>query len=90
MVARARRPRPARRVGLTSQLIALGLRVVPRLTETSVAAYAGSLLLRRNGAPATAGVVCGPAAVERLAGGYRRGKLRRALGDRYGRWLASR
>jgi short-subunit dehydrogenase len=90
IVSCARRPRAQVPVGFTSRVILLGLRVVPRLTEWSVATYSGTLLLAGDEAATTAGAVIEPVAAERVQGHYRHGVVRRRLGDAYGHWVASR
>ncbi len=90
IVACARRPRTQVSVGFSSRLILLGLRVVPRITEWSVATYSGALLMTGEQADATTGAVIDPVATERAQGHYRRGAVRRRLGDSYGRLAASR
>ena len=90
IVSCAQRPRTQRPVGFSSRLILLGLRVVPRFTEWSVATYSGTLLTTRDHAEETSGAVIDPVATERVHGRYRHGAMRRRLGDNYGRWAASR
>jgi short-subunit dehydrogenase len=90
IVGCARRPRTQRPVGVTSRLILIGLRVVPRFTEWSVATYSGTFLITSDEAEDTAGAVMDPVAIERVQGHFRHGAMRRRLGDSYGRWAASR
>ena len=86
----ARRPRRQRPVGVIARAILLGLRLSPALTELFVARWSGSLLLRSSSAPASHGALDVPQGPGATSGGWRRGRVRRRLGDALGRAHAAR
>ena len=86
----ARRPRRQATVGVIGHLILLGHHVSPRLTDWGVAQWSGRLITRSAPAEERSGSVHEPAGEERLHGGYRKGRVRRRLGEGLGRWQGRR
>jgi hypothetical protein len=64
--------------------------VVPRLTEWGVARWSAATLTRPTATPDTTGALFGPVPIAAVHGGWRRGRLRRRLGERLGTALAQR
>jgi NADP-dependent 3-hydroxy acid dehydrogenase YdfG len=90
IVSCARRPRRQVVVGAAPRLIALGHRIAPRPTEWAVARVTMRTVTRARSVSETRGALFEPPAKGAIHGGWRRGRLRRRLGENYGRWLASR
>ncbi|MEZ5265598.1 MAG: SDR family NAD(P)-dependent oxidoreductase [Acidimicrobiales bacterium] len=94
VLACIRRPRRQLTIGLTGRAVLVGLRVSPRLTEWAMNRASARLLVVRGAADdgvrnePDGGVRNGPA--DAVHGGFRRGRLRRGAGERWGRWLARR
>jgi short-subunit dehydrogenase len=84
IVACARRPRRQATTGVVSHLAMTGHRLAPRLVEWLVARWSAEMLTRPVSAPKTSGSLFGPPATGAVPGGYRRGELRRRLGERLG------
>jgi short-subunit dehydrogenase len=81
----ARRPRRQVAVGWLAKTIVFAGRVSPRLTEWVVARASANLLLTNEHVPPTPGATAQPAADARQYGGWRRGRMRRRVGDALGR-----
>jgi short-subunit dehydrogenase len=89
VIRSVRRPRRQRTTGATGALIVLGLRVVPRFTETVVAQLAARLMFRDNITASSAHRA--PSAITgAVGGGWRRNPVRVSAGDAVGRALARR
>ena len=86
----ARRPRRQATVGVLGHLILVGHHVSPRLADWGVAQWSGRLITRGASAEERSGSVFEPVGDERVHGGYRKGGLRRRLGDGLGRWQGRR
>jgi len=85
----ARRPRRTTTTGVTGWGLLLAHRVAPRPTEWGVATYSAALLTRRAAQRSGSGALFGADAPGSVDGGWRRGRLRRQVGDRFGRWWAT-
>ena len=90
IVSCARRPRRQVVVGAAPRLIAVSHRIAPRPTEWAVAQVTMRTLTRARPASDTPGALFEPPSDGTVHGGWRRGRLRRRLGEGYGWWLASR
>jgi short-subunit dehydrogenase len=92
VIRSVRRPRRERTVGLSGALIVLGHHVVPRFTEAAVATITARLLVKQGTAPTrdAASALWEPPADSHVDGGWRRGAVRRRMGDAVGRRLARR
>lgn len=90
IVGCARRPRRQVTAGLVPRLALLGHRVAPRAVEWGVATWSASLLTRAVEAEPTSGVLFDPGSGGSTHGGWRRGRLRRRLGERFGTYLSQR
>ena len=88
VIRSVRRPRRQRTTGVTGALIALGLHVVPRFTETVVAQIAARLIFRPGTIEDTEGTIFAPRPGASTSGGYRRSARRARIGDFVGRSLA--
>jgi short-subunit dehydrogenase len=81
----ARRPRREVTVGFVPHVVLYGHRFAPRTVEWLVAEYSARLILRREPAPEGAGALFGGPSQAATHGGWRRGRVRRHLGERLGR-----
>lgn len=81
VVGCARRPRRQTTAGLASWAALVFHRLTPRLTEWVVAQYSARTLTRRAAAPDTGGAVFERRPGGFVHGGWRRGRLRRRLGE---------
>lgn len=90
IVSCARRPRRQATAGLTSRALLLSHRLAPGVTDRLVAEWSWRLLTRSSSAPEDPGAVTQPRRGTSVAGGWRRGRLRRSAGERFGAWLATR
>jgi NAD(P)-dependent dehydrogenase (short-subunit alcohol dehydrogenase family) len=86
----ARRPRRQATVGVIGHLILVGHHLSPRLADWGVAQWSGRLITRSAAAEERSGSVFEPAGRDELHGGYRKGRTRRRLGERLGRWQGRR
>jgi hypothetical protein len=82
----ARRPRRQVTAGVAMRAVLAAHHVAPRATEYAVGHSSARLLYRRGDAPATAGSLFAPPATAAVHGGWRRGRLRRHIGE----WLGNR
>jgi short-subunit dehydrogenase len=90
IVACARRPRRQMTAGAVSYLLLGFHRLTPRLAELVVARWSAATLTRAAPAPPTSGVLFTPFPAGQVHGGWRRGRVRRRLGERLGVALARR
>ena len=90
IVACARRPRRQATSGVVPHAALLAHRVAPRATEWLVARWSAATIVRRRPAAADAGALFAPPSTGAVHGGYRRGRLRRRLGEGLGAWQAQR
>jgi short-subunit dehydrogenase len=88
IIRSVRRPRRQRTTGITGALIVVGLRVLPRFTETFVAQVAARLIFQPVVAPSTSGALDTANVPSAVGGGWRRNRVRRSIGDTIGRRLA--
>ena len=88
VIRSVRRPRRQRTTGVTGALIAIGMHVVPRFTETVVAQIAARLIFRAGTAPEGSGQLFTARHAAGSSGRWRRSTRRTALGDAVGRTLA--
>lgn len=86
IVACAKRPRRQATAGVLSHAILAAHRVSERATEFAVAQYSARMITRGDPAPRTSGALHSTVATA-LHGGWRRGSLRRAVGERVGTLL---
>lgn len=86
----ARRPRRQATVGVIGHLILAGHHLSPRLADWGVATWSGRLITRAATAEARSGSVFEPTGEEQVHGEYRKGGLRRRLGEGLGRWQGRR
>jgi short-subunit dehydrogenase len=86
----ARRPRKTTTTGFTGWGLLLAHRLAPGPTEWVVARASASLLTRTSEVAGTSGVLFRPPVHGAVAGGWRRVAARSHLGDRVGRWSATR
>lgn len=84
IVSCARRPRRQTTTGLLSHLVLFGHRLAPRAGEWMVARWAASTITQQTSAMPTSGSLFEPSISGTVHGGYRRGRLRRRIGDRIG------
>ncbi|WP_328475358.1 SDR family NAD(P)-dependent oxidoreductase [Actinoplanes sp. NBC_00393] len=85
IVSCARRPRRQATAGVVSHLALVAHRLAPRVTETVVGQWGGALVTRAAGAAPGPGALFDPPPTGTVHGGYRRGRLRRRLGE----WLGA-
>ena len=85
-----RRPRRQCTTGLTGALIATGMHVLPRFTETFVAQMSARLVFRPGSTPDSTGALGGANVDSSVSGHWRRGALRVRIGDAVGRRTARR
>jgi short-subunit dehydrogenase len=90
IVGCARRPRRQTTAGAVSYLLLASHRVAPRMAEWAVARWSATTLTRATPAPDTSGALFAPVPIAAVHGGWRRGRLRRRLGERLGTALAQR
>lgn len=90
IVANARRPRRQRTAGVVSHAILAAHRVSPRLTERLVGEWSRLTVTRPEPVVDEDGARDRPVPPSRVSGGWRRGRLRRRLGERVGAWSAAR
>ena len=90
IIACARRPRRQVTVGVISRQILLLHRVAPRLVEWAVAQFAGCTITRSTPAPSSPGALFEPRTSASVNGGWRLGRFRRRIGERFGSLLAER
>jgi len=91
IVACARRPRREATSGVLAHAALVLHRVAPRSTERLVARWSAALITAAAPAPETPGTLFAPESTPgEVHGGYRRGRLRRRLGERLGTWQAQR
>ena len=90
IVACARRPRPEVTVGVLGLALTQVHRIAPRITEWFVARWSAALLVRAEAAAPTSATLFAPPPTGQVHGGWRRGRLRRRLGEQWGRALARR
>ena len=90
IVGCARRPRRQTTAGTVSYLLLASHRVAPRLTDWAVARWSAATLTRPTPTPDTTGALFAPVPIAGVHGGWRRGRLRRRLGERLGTVLAQR
>ncbi|WP_243709361.1 SDR family oxidoreductase [Micromonospora sp. 15K316] len=86
ILACARRPRRQVTTGLASHLALFALRLAPRATESLVARWSATFVTRPVTAEPGGGSLFDPPPVGAVHGGYRRGRVRRRLGE----WLGVR
>ena len=89
IVACARRPRRQATSGVLSHAALALHRVAPRSSEWLVARWSAATITGSAPAPESAGALFAPMPSQ-VHGGYRRGRLRRRLGERLGTWQARR
>ncbi|GIF74453.1 SDR family NAD(P)-dependent oxidoreductase [Asanoa siamensis] len=90
ILAQARSPRRQTTVGVVSYAILASHRVAPRLTESLVGWWAAIGLIRPTRAAHGSGALFDSPPAGTVHGGYRRGRLRRRLGEWWGREQAAR
>jgi short-subunit dehydrogenase len=90
IVACARRPRRQATAGVLAHGLLVGHRLAPRLTEAGVARWSGLWVTRREPAAPTSGALFDTVGDGEVHGGWRRGRVRRRLGERVGAWQALR
>jgi short-subunit dehydrogenase len=90
IVGCARRPRRQTTAGAVSWLLLASHRVAPRLADWAVARWSATTLTRPTPTPDTSGALFAPVPIAAVHGGWRRGRLRRRLGERLGTALAQR
>jgi short-subunit dehydrogenase len=90
IVANARRPRRQATTGVISHLLLFSHRLAPRVTEWLVAWWSTSTVTRQTPVAPTAGKLFARSTSATMHGGWRRGRLRRRLGERLGVALAER
>ena len=81
VVRSVRHPRRQRTTGLTGALIVVGMRLLPRLTETVVAQLAARPIFRPESTAPTQGTLYRSEQPSAISGGWRRGRWRVRLGD---------
>jgi short-subunit dehydrogenase len=84
------RPRRYRTTGAIGVVVMAGLRVAPRTTETLAARWAGRMITSGDRATDTAGALHHPRRRASASGGFRRGRVRRSIGDAVGRSMSRR
>jgi short-subunit dehydrogenase len=83
ILASARRPRRQATAGVVSHLALAAHRIAPRTAETFVARWSATFLTKPTAAAPGPGSLFDPPPTGAVHGGYRRGRLRRTLGE----WL---
>jgi short-subunit dehydrogenase len=83
ILACARRPRRQATTGVVAHLALAAHRMAPRAAEWLVARWSATLLTRPASAPGGSGSLFEPPPTGAVHGGYRRGRVRRRLGE----WL---
>ena len=86
IVSCARRPRRQATAGVLAHGILVSHHVAPRLTEFLVAQYSARTVLQDTDAAPSDGALHVPRAAA-VSGGWRRGEMRRRLGERMGAFL---
>ncbi len=86
IVARARRPRRQVTTGVVAHLALAAHRMAPRPAEWFVARWSATLLTKPPAASSGSGSLFEPPPTGAVHGGYRRGRVRRRLGE----WLGAR
>jgi short-subunit dehydrogenase len=84
ILARARRPRRQVTTGVVAHLALVAHRMSPRAAEWFVARWSATLLTKPPAASPGSGSLFDPPASGAVHGGYRRGRVRRRLGERLG------
>jgi short-subunit dehydrogenase len=84
IVACARRPRRQATTGVVSHLALAAHRVAPRAAESLVARWGATFVTKRAAAAPGSGSLFEPPSTGSVHGGYRRGQIRRRLGERLG------
>lgn len=90
IVASARRPRRVRIVGLAGRTLALAHRAAPVTTEWAAARITAALLVKGRPAEASNGGLFEWNGGGQVHGGWRRGRVRRRLGEALGKALSRR
>jgi short-subunit dehydrogenase len=85
ILACARRPRRQATTGVVAHLALAAHRVAPRTAEWFVARWSATLLTKPSAAAAGSGSLFEPPPTGAVHGGYRRGRIRRRLGE----WLGA-
>ncbi|GAA4937182.1 SDR family NAD(P)-dependent oxidoreductase [Actinoplanes utahensis] len=80
----ARRPRRQTTAGVVSHLALIAERIAPRATEAAVSWWSMALVTGPQPDEDRSGSLFSPPSSGAVSGGYRRGSLRRRLGDRLG------
>jgi short-subunit dehydrogenase len=83
ILACARRPRRQATTGVVAHLALTAHRIAPRATESFVARWSATLITKSAPAPPGPGSLFDPPPTGAVHGGYRRGRVRRRLGE----WL---
>ena len=83
ILACARRPRRQATTGVVAHLALTAHRIAPRATESFVARWSATLITKSASAPPGPGSLFDPPPTGAVHGGYRRGRVRRRLGE----WL---
>jgi short-subunit dehydrogenase len=83
ILACARRPRRQATTGVVAHLALTAHRIAPRATESFVARWSATLITKSASAPPGPGSLFDPPPSGAVHGGYRRGRVRRRLGE----WL---
>ncbi|GGQ77380.1 SDR family NAD(P)-dependent oxidoreductase [Couchioplanes azureus] len=86
ILACAGRPRRQATAGVVSHLALVGHRIAPHITEALVARWSATFVTRQGKAEPGPGSLFEPPPAGAVHGGYRRGRLRRRLGE----WLGDR
>jgi NADP-dependent 3-hydroxy acid dehydrogenase YdfG len=90
IVSCARRPRRQATTGVVPHLALIAHRLAPRATEWLVARWSANLLIQPAPTPDTSGSLFEPARRVATHGAYRRGRVRRRLGELLGTAQAAR
>jgi short-subunit dehydrogenase len=90
ILACAHRPRRQATTGVVAHLALAAHRMAPRAAEALVARWSATLLTRSTPAPPGSGSLFDPPPTGAVHGGYRRGRVRRRLGERLGLAQAAR
>jgi short-subunit dehydrogenase len=90
ILACARRPRRQATTGVVAHLALTAHRIAPRATESFVARWSATLITKSAPAPPGPGSLFDPPPTGAVHGGYRRGRVRRRLGEWLGEAQAAR
>jgi short-subunit dehydrogenase len=90
ILACARRPRRQATTGVVAHLALTAHRIAPRATESFVARWSATLITKSASAPPGPGSLFDPPPSGAVHGGYRRGRVRRRLGEWLGEAQAAR